>query len=133
MIFLTQVSRGYSLPSDTRYDVGMRVVAMALIVLVTAVMPALNQTGTRSVHGTVTDEKGSPLGRVPVLIKNLRTLRIRSFFTDSAGQYYFHALNTDIDYELQAKDGKHVSSRKTLSKFDSRKDAVIDLKIDSDN
>jgi hypothetical protein len=39
-------------------------------------------------------------------------------------------LNPDIDYELKAEYQGANSGSKTLSSFDSRKSAVINLKID---
>ena len=35
-------------------------------------------------------------------LKNTKTLEIRSFITRDNGNYYFHGLSTDVDYELRA-------------------------------
>ena len=86
----------------------------------------LNQ---RSVQGTVTDGKDNPVAGAVVYIKNSKTLQIRSFITKEQGTYYFHSLSPDVDYELHAESNGATSGNKTLSSFDSRKQAVINLKF----
>jgi len=58
-------------------------------------------------------------------------LQIRSFITQEDGVYHFYELNTDVDYKLKAEDKKSGASSdaKTLSSFDSRKQAIINLKL----
>jgi len=63
-------------------------------------------------------------------LKNLKTLQIRSFITRDHGAYYFHGLSTDVDYELRADYNGTSSPDRTLSSFDSRKTAVMDLKLE---
>jgi protocatechuate 3,4-dioxygenase beta subunit len=83
----------------------------------------------RSVQGTVTDGKDNPVNGAVVYIKNAKTLQIRSFITKEQGAYYFHSLSPDVDYELHAESNGATSSNKTLSSFDSRKQAIINLKF----
>ena len=83
----------------------------------------------RSVQGTVTDAKDNPISGAVVYIKNAKTLQIRSFITKDEGTYYFHSLSPDVDYELHAESNGATSSNKTLSSFDSRKQAIINLKL----
>jgi hypothetical protein len=64
-----------------------------------------------------------------VQLKNTKTLQIRSFLSQQDGTYYFHGLSPDIDYELTARTDDAASGTKTLSSFDSRKEAVINLKL----
>jgi len=85
----------------------------------------------RSVEGTVTDELDNPLSGAVVQLKNVKTLQIRSFITQSDGKYYFQGLNTNVDYELRASHNGRNSAPKTLSSFDSRKRAIINLKVQS--
>jgi hypothetical protein len=66
-----------------------------------------------------------------VYLKNTKTLQIRSFFTQKDGSYYFHDLSPDIDYELKAEFSGASSGTHTLSSFDSRKLATINLKLNS--
>jgi hypothetical protein len=83
----------------------------------------------RSVQGSVTDNKDNPISGAVVYIKNAKTLQIRSFVTKDQGTYYFHSLSPDVDYELHAESNGVTSSNKTLSSFDSRKQATINLKL----
>jgi hypothetical protein len=84
----------------------------------------------RTVEGTVTDASGKAIGGAVVHLKNTKTLQIRSFITKDDGGYAFHGLSTNIDYELKAEaQGGASSDVKTLSNFDSRRNAVINLKL----
>ena len=83
----------------------------------------------RSVQGVVTDANGNPVSGAVVYLKNAKSLQIRSFVTKEDGTYYFHSLSPDVDYELHAEYNGASSPTKTLSSFDSRKQAVINLKL----
>ena len=83
----------------------------------------------RSVQGTVTDAGDNAIDGAVVQLKNTKTLQIRSFITKDHGEYYFHGLSRDVDYELRADFKGSSSANKTLSSFDSRKQAVINLKL----
>ena len=83
----------------------------------------------RSVQGIVTDASGNTLSGAIVHLKNAKTLQIRSFITKDDGSYAFHGLSTNIDYELRAEYNDASSDVRTLSVFDSRSKAVINLKI----
>ncbi len=86
-------------------------------------------TTVRTVQGTVTDASDNAVDGAVVQLKNTKTLQIRSFITKDHGAYYFHGLSPDIDYELKAEYSGASSPTKTLSSFDSRKQAVINLKL----
>ncbi len=87
-------------------------------------------TNLRSVQGTVTNAQEQPVDGAIVQMKNTKSLQVRSFITKEHGAYYFHGLSTDVDYELRAEYQGTASSTKTLSSFDSRKQAVINLKLE---
>ena len=87
------------------------------------------ETTTRSVQGVVTDSAEAPLEGAVVQLKDTKSLQIRSYITKANGQYQFHGLNPDIDYELRAEHQGASSDSRTLSSFDSRKQAVMNLKI----
>ena len=89
------------------------------------------QPQTRSVEGIVTAPDGSMVNGAVVQIKNLKTLQIRSFITQKEGRYYFKELSPDVDYELRADYSGSSSSTRTLSSFDSRREANIDLKLNA--
>jgi len=84
---------------------------------------------SRSVQGVVRGLDGKLVGGAVVQLKNEKTLQIRSFISREDGTYYFHGLSPDVDYELTARTTEEASSAKTLSSFDSRKDAVINLEL----
>jgi hypothetical protein len=84
---------------------------------------------TRSVQGVVIGGDQKPVAGAVVQLKNTKTLQVRSFITQENGSYYFHELSTDVDYELRADFHGASSPTKSLSSFDSRKEAILDLKL----
>jgi len=87
----------------------------------------------RSVQGAVYDERDIPVEGAIVKLKNTKSLQVRSFITQQDGTYYFHGLSTNVDYELKAEHRGQSSPAKTLSIYDSRKKAVINLRLESNN
>jgi hypothetical protein len=109
-------------------------IAAALIVcgvLLAAGAPALAQDDrpTRSVKGLVTDEQENPIEGAVVQIKNTKTLQVKSFITDRDGSYYFHGLDTNVDYQLKARLGEAMSRTRTVSTFDDRKEVVYNFEL----
>jgi hypothetical protein len=84
---------------------------------------------TRSVQGVVTTAEDTPVSGAVVQLKDTKTLQIRSFISKENGAYYFYELSPDKDYELKADYQGASSGTKTLSLFDSRKKAIINLKL----
>ncbi len=114
----------------------MKLLSLIAMTFLLAAAPAVwaqgkKQAGepNRSVQGVVTDPAETPLEGAIVKLKHTKTLQIRSFVTQSNGSYYFHGLSPDVDYELQAEYQGSNSSTKTLTSFDSRKEATINLKV----
>jgi hypothetical protein len=105
-----------------------------LFLLAGGVMAADKQSkadaNLRTVQGTVTDAQGDAVNGAVVQLENTKTLSIRSFITKDNGTYYFHGLNKDVDYELRADFQGASSKAKTVSTFDSRKVAVMNLKLE---
>jgi hypothetical protein len=83
----------------------------------------------RSVKGAVRAADEQTVTGAVVQLKNSKTLQVRSFITKDDGTYYFLGLSPDIDYELRADFQGASSGTKTLSSFDSRKEAIINLKL----
>jgi hypothetical protein len=110
----------------------MVVLAILLLLLPAAVVYAQKkgESTTRSVRGVVTDAADAPVTGAVVQLENTKTQQIRSYITKEDGAYSFFELNTDTDYKLKADFKGASSSSKTLSSFDSRKQAVINLKLD---
>jgi hypothetical protein len=100
------------------------------VVVAVAYVPALAQPLIRSVSGTVVDRQGQPLPRAVVQIEDLTSLQIRSFVTQGDGSYYFFDLSGDRDYKLSARYRRVWGRSRTLSAFDSRKLAIVNLKVD---
>ena len=84
----------------------------------------------RSVQGVVQDHNEGLVEGAVVQLKNTKTLQVRSFITGADGTYRFFGLSTNVDYELKADYQRASSPVKTLSVFDSRKKAVINLKME---
>lgn len=84
---------------------------------------------TRSVEGLVTDNAGNPVPGAVVQLKDSKSLQIRSFYTQKDGKYHFAGLSTNVDYELRAEHNGASSGSKTLSSFNGRKVATVNLKL----
>ncbi len=64
-----------------------------------------------------------------VLLKNLKTLQVRSYIAQNDGTYRFYGLSTDINYQLRAEANGVTSKNKTVSVFDSHKVVKLNLKL----
>jgi hypothetical protein len=84
---------------------------------------------TRSVEGKVLSQSGAPVPGAQVLLKNGKTLQIRSFIALQDGRYHFYGLSSDIDYQIRAQSKGMTSKTKNISVFDSHKIIRIDLKL----
>lgn len=115
----------------------MRVLCLALAAILLAAPAGVaqqpkkkkGQPTTRSVEGTVTGADGQLVIGAVVQLKNLKTLGIRSYITQKDGMYRFNELSTDIDYELRADFNGESSPTRMLSSFDTRAQAILDLKL----
>ncbi len=85
----------------------------------------------RSLIGEVHSNQGQPLADAVVYLKNTKTLVVKTFITEGNGSYRFPALSPNVDYEVHAEYKGARSDTKTLSSFDSRKQAIIHLKINT--
>ena len=102
---------------------------VGLLLLACALGFAQKDSAMRSVQGLVSNPDESAAVGAVVQLKNMKTLQVRSFITLEDGTYRFFELSPDVDYELKADWKGTVSGPKTLSSFDSRKKAVINLKL----
>ena len=85
---------------------------------------------SRAVAGVVHNGQEDPVENAIVQLKDTKTKQVRSFITKADGRYYFHGLSANVDYELRAAFKELASDNKTLSIFDNRKEAVINLKVE---
>jgi Carboxypeptidase regulatory-like domain len=88
------------------------------------------ETQLRTVRGVVTDKSESPLPGSVVFLKNLRTNAVTSRFADSDGSYRFSGLDPNAEYEVHAELEGAKSQSRNVSSLDSRKEMIINLKID---
>lgn len=106
------------------------VAAIALMAAVAAAQDKKHEAQLRTVRGVVTDRSDSPLNSSVVFLKNMRTNSVRSSYTDDTGSYRFSGLDPNADYELHAEKDNEKSTTRTVSSLDSRKDIVLNLKVD---
>jgi hypothetical protein len=85
---------------------------------------------TRAVAGIVRNEADEPVEGAIVQLKDLKSLKVRSYITKADGVYRFFGLSTNADYELRADLRELSSDKRTLSVFDSRKQAVVNIKLE---
>ena len=83
----------------------------------------------RSLQGQVNDPDEKPVAGAVVQLKDMRTLQVRSFITEANGGYRFSGLRADTDYEIKADYNGMSSDNKRLSNFDTRKIALVNLKL----
>lgn len=121
-------SQGLGYPAIRRL---LAAAACALLLVAGAWAKKDENAKIRSVQGVVNNAQGEAVNGAVVQLKNTKTLQIRSFITRDNGSYYFHGLGTDVDYELRADFDGASSGAKTLSSFDSRKQAVVNLKLEA--
>ena len=91
---------------------------------------AKREAQLRSVSGVVIDKSDSPIAASVVFLKNTRTNAVRSYISDNSGNYRFSGLDPNADYELHAEKDGAKSQTHTVSSFDSRKEMVLNLKLD---
>jgi hypothetical protein len=108
---------------------------LAVVLLLFCVAPTFAQkktdNGTRTVEGVVSNPDDTPAVGAVVQLENTKTQQIRSFITQGDGKYHFFELSTEVDYRLKADAKGAASGTKTLSSFDGRKNAVINLKLNA--
>jgi Carboxypeptidase regulatory-like domain len=115
-------------------NVRRRISGLVLILTVFAAVGVAqdkkHEVQLRTVRGVVADKSDSPVSGSVVFLKNVRTNSVRSSYTDDTGSYRFSGLDPNADYELHAEKEGAKSPTRTVSSFDSRKDIVLNLKID---
>src|SRR5215470_7730278 len=101
-----------------------------LFVFAGAAQDSKKETQLRTVRGVVSDKAENPLPNSVVFLKNLRTNGVRSNFADAEGTYRFSGLDPNADYEVHAEFEGAKSPVRSVTSLDSRKEIVINLKID---
>lgn len=104
--------------------------ALLMFAAVATAQDKKREAQLRTVRGVVMDKSENPLSGSVVFLKNTRTNSVRSSYTDDTGSYRFSGLDPNADYELHAEKEGEKSTTRTVSSFDSRKDIVLNLKVD---
>ena len=121
-----------------RYQLSKEIISVLFLLSVASSLfsqiqpPVVGQEGTpitRSIVGTVLTDKGVPVPSAVVLLKDTKTLQVRSFITQADGKYHFFGLSSDINYEVRASAAKMTSGTKTVSVFDSHRVITLNLKL----
>lgn len=84
----------------------------------------------RDVIGLVTLPDDGPAAGAVVKLKNLRSLEVHSFITQTDGKYIFQNLSSHIDYEVRADFRDLTSGPHKLLIYDTRLNPVINLKLE---
>jgi hypothetical protein len=83
----------------------------------------------RVISGTVTDDNGEPVEGAVVKLSSPSVVAVRSAITREDGTYHFSGLNGKIDYYLRARHEQRQSRRHKVSRFSSRNDHTVDLRL----
>ena len=112
------------------FCVGLTLMLFASMVLAQDAKQSKHDAQLRTVHGLVTDKSDSPIASGVVFLKNTRSNAVRSYISDTEGNYRFSGLDPNADYEIHAEKDGAKSPTRTISSFDSKKDMTVNLKID---
>jgi hypothetical protein len=86
-------------------------------------------SASRTIEGTVLSATGAPVPGAVVLIKDSKTLQVRSYVAQQDGKYHFYGLSTGSNYQLRGQAQGLTSKTKTVSVFDSHRKVVLNLKL----
>ena len=115
---------------NTRERLAVAAIALVLFAAVAVAQDSKKEAQLRTVRGVVTDKQEDPIAASVVFLKNTRTQAVQSRIADDEGNFRFSGLDPNTDYELHAEKDGAKSPTKTVSSFDTRKDIVLNLKID---
>lgn len=107
--------------------------ATMIFVLAATAAIAMGQSDNsllRTVRGTVVDMQGRALASSVVFLHDQSTHAVRTQIVDSNGQYRFSGMNPHVDYKIHAEHGDWTSSVRSLSARHSKRDVVLDFKVD---
>jgi len=108
-------------------------ISLWLVLVLSAALSSGQTNGgtssTRTIEGRVLTQTGAGVPGAVVLLKDNKTLQVRSYIAQADGAYHFFGLSTEVNYTLRAEDLRMTSKQKTVSVFDSHKDVKLDLKL----
>jgi len=97
--------------------------------LIGAPMAEAQNIGQRSVTGTVFNNQSTPVPGALVFLQNQKNKTIRSYTSNSKGQFNFAQIDMAQDFNLWAEKNGKKSPVKVVSSWDSRKNWIGDLKL----
>jgi Carboxypeptidase regulatory-like domain len=83
----------------------------------------------RTVHGTVVDKDENPVPTSVVYLMNVKTQAVKTYIANDTASYRFSGLDPNADYEVHAEHNELISSTRTISSFDSRRDIEVTLRL----
>jgi carboxypeptidase family protein len=102
---------------------------IAVVTLSSGAQNKKNETPLRTLHGTTLDKGDNPVAGSVVYLLNVRTQAVTTRIADESGLYRFSGLDPNVDYEVHAEHDDLMSSTRTISSFDSRRDIEVILKL----
>jgi hypothetical protein len=111
---------------------GLRILLITMVVLGLAAGAAAQkrESQLRTVSGQVLSKSEDPVPDGIVYLKNLKTQTVKTYIADEGGHYRFSGLDPNVDYEIHAEYQGAASNKRRISSFESRKELVINLKLD---
>jgi hypothetical protein len=110
--------------------VAMAAVFLLSLAVFAAAQESRKEERLRTVSGVVSDKQDNYIPGSVVFLKNTRTQAVQSRITGEDGGYRFTGLDPNTDYEIHAEKDGAKSSTRTVSSFDTRKEIVLNFKID---
>jgi len=90
------------------------------------------ESNARTIEGTVTDAADNPAENAIVQLKDTKSSQVVDYATKENGKFIFRDLYMDANYELFAKRGDITTPVKKISIYDTRKDVVVNFKLEPD-
>lgn len=84
----------------------------------------------RVVQGTILSKTDKPVNGAIVYLKDSKSLAVKTYITDSNGNFRFGQLSQNVDYEIWAELNGQRSRVRRISSFDSRNSFTFLLKLD---
>jgi hypothetical protein len=84
----------------------------------------------RVVQGTILSKTEKPVNGAIVYLKDSKSLAVKTYITDSNGNFRFGQLSQNVDYEIWSELNGERSRVRRISSFDSRNSFTFLLKLD---
>jgi Carboxypeptidase regulatory-like domain len=119
--------------SRSKFATGTWLLSCFFLLLLTGAASQAQNIGqsVRVVQGVVRNEGDQPFANAVVYLQNQKSLEVRTYITEADGRYRFGQLGSDVDYQLWAEFKGKKSKTRSISSFDSKKQFLFDLKIDT--